>query len=84
MEKQVNRRDFIKTAAGATAAVALASGADLLFADKTKTAPMPALKKITMVELPYGLSALAPTSSERTVNLHYNKHHKGYYTYLTG
>jgi Fe-Mn family superoxide dismutase len=84
MEKQVNRRDFIKTAAGATAALALASGADLIFADKAKTAAPPELNKITMVELPYGLGALAPTISEHTVNLHYNKHHKGYFTYLMG
>lgn len=86
MEKHVSRRSFMKTAAGATAAIALASGADLIFAEKSKSAaaPAPALKKITMVELPYGMSALAPTISERTVNLHYNKHHKGYFTYLSG
>jgi Fe-Mn family superoxide dismutase len=84
MEQHVNRRDFIKTAAGATAAIALTSGADLIFAEKSKPAPAPALKKITMVDLPYGLNALAPTISELTVNLHYNKHHKGYFSYLTG
>ena len=92
MEKPVDRRDFMKAAAGATAAIALTSGAELIFADKTKPAGAPPanaalatpLKKITMLNLPYGLNALAPTISERTVNLHYNKHHKGYFNYLTG
>ncbi|MGB7569440.1 MAG: Fe-Mn family superoxide dismutase [Chitinivibrionales bacterium] len=83
MERQVNRRDFIKTAAGATAALVLTSGPNL-FAEKPKADAQSEFKKITMVDLPYGMGALAPSISERTVNLHYNKHHKGYFTYLTG
>jgi len=80
MEKPVDRRDFMKPPPGATAAIALTSGAELIFADKNKPAGAPPvsaasatpLKKITMLNLPYGLNALAPSISERTVNLHYN------------
>lgn len=33
-------------------------------------------------ELPYALNALEPVISEEIMNLHYNKHHKGYVTNL--
>lgn len=37
---------------------------------------------IKQPELPYELHALEPIISETTMNLHYNKHHKGYYDNL--
>jgi superoxide dismutase, Fe-Mn family len=87
MERNVSRRDFVKTVAGAGAAVALASQGGRLFAGQTpavqsaKTAPV---KTITMVTLPYAQDALAPFISARTVDLHYNKHHMSYYNQLKG
>lgn len=84
MERSVSRRDFVKTAAGAGAALAIASHTDLLFAAGEEKTPDSAGKFISMVSLPYAANALAPYISERTVNLHYNKHHMSYYTTLKG
>src|SRR5271157_1352035 len=87
MERNVSRRDFVKTVAGASAAVALASQGGRLFAGQTpaaqpaKTAPV---KTISMVTLPYAQDAFAPSISARTVDLHYNKHHMSYYNQLKG
>jgi Fe-Mn family superoxide dismutase len=38
--------------------------------------------KFIVDPLPFAEDALAPHISERTVNIHYNKHHKGYMTKL--
>ena len=35
--------------------------------------------KIAFAELPYSYDALEPVYSERTVRLHYEKHHRGYF-----
>ena len=80
MEKESNRRDFMKTAAGIGATLALASAQNSFVFGKS--APQPAAKAISIVQLPYGKDALAPTISARTVDLHYEKHHKGYFTTL--
>lgn len=37
---------------------------------------------ITQPKLPYRLDQLAPTISKETMDLHYNKHHKGYFDNL--
>jgi len=39
---------------------------------------------ITLPELPFGLDALEPHISKRTVEFHYTKHHKGYVDKLNG
>jgi len=83
MKEKLTRRDFVKTAAGAGAALALASTQSVLFA-QTPQAGKTAAKAISMVTLPYAQDALAPFISARTVDLHYNKHHLSYYTMLKG
>jgi superoxide dismutase, Fe-Mn family len=86
MEKEFDRREFIKTTALAGAGLALAaSGAASVFGQTAKGAAQPAVatvKTITMVKLPYAENALEPSISARTVNLHYNKHHQSYYDLL--
>jgi Fe-Mn family superoxide dismutase len=74
-----DRRSFMKIAAGAGAALALSSvHSSVAFA---QDAP-PAQNKIDMLKLPYAENALEPAISARTVNVHYNKHHKVYYNLL--
>ncbi len=74
----LDRRDFLKTTTTAAALTAAASLLAPAFGQK----PAAPLSPITMSPLPYALSALEPTISAKTVDLHYNKHHKGYYTSL--
>ena len=72
MEKEFNRREFMKTAAGAVSALAIASAkSSMVFAEATGTEP----KTISMIKLPYADNALEPSISARTVNLHYHNHH---------
>jgi Fe-Mn family superoxide dismutase len=71
-----NRRDILR-AAVAVGGVALAAGA----------APARAARPVSQSPqvqppLPYAQDALAPAISARTVDFHYNKHHKGYFTNL--
>lgn len=79
MQKELNRRNFLKTAAGAGALFALASakGTDV-FAGEAATEP----KNIVMIKLPYTDSALEPSISAKTINLHYHSHHQEYYLRL--
>ncbi|MBD3319772.1 MAG: superoxide dismutase [Chitinivibrionales bacterium] len=65
----VDRRNFVKSA-GAVAGALLFSGN--IFAKQTN-------KPLVQPPLPYALDALEPHVSEKTLNLHYNRHHKGYY-----
>jgi Fe-Mn family superoxide dismutase len=81
MEKPYSRRDFIKSTAAVTAAVALSSH-QTIFAQTTQ--PTAQAKDITLIKLPYAENALEPFLSARTVNLHYTKHHQSYYTLLKG
>ena len=79
MDNRQDRRSFMKMAAGAGAALALSSvKSPAVFAQGTP----PAQNAVTMIKLPYAENALEPAISARTVNLHYNKHHKGYYDLL--
>lgn len=69
----------MKMAAGAGAALALGSVKNsAVFAQGAPSAQ----NTISMIKLPYAENALEPALSARTVNLHYNKHHKGYYNLL--
>jgi Fe-Mn family superoxide dismutase len=72
--ESTNRRDILRAAA----AVALAAGAM-----PARAAPQ-AVTMAPQVQppLPYAMDALAPAISARTVDFHYNKHHKGYFTQL--
>jgi superoxide dismutase, Fe-Mn family len=79
MEKGFNRRDFIRTVAGSGAALALASAK---VTDVFAKAAQPEVKTIIMERLPYAVSALEPSISARTIQLHYHSHHKEYYDKL--
>jgi Fe-Mn family superoxide dismutase len=81
MKQHCSRRDFIKSAAAATAAAALTSPHGLFAQTAQPAAPQ---TKVFMIKLPYAENALEPYISARTVNLHYTKHHQSYYTLLKG
>jgi superoxide dismutase, Fe-Mn family len=83
MENDIGRREFMKTAAIAGAALTLGGTRDLLFADAAQPAWAPP-KDVAKVKLPYADGALAPAISAHTVDLHYHKHHESYYTMLKG
>jgi superoxide dismutase, Fe-Mn family len=83
MKKEINRRDFMKAAVGAGAAMALASSQNTLFAQTAQPAAKPT-KEVTMVKLPYDENALEPSISGRTVGIHYKNHHQAYFTMLKG
>jgi superoxide dismutase, Fe-Mn family len=83
MENDIGRREFMKTAAIAGAALTLGPGRDLLFADAAQPSWVPPLD-VAKVKLPYADNALAPSISAHTVDLHYHKHHESYYTMLKG
>jgi Fe-Mn family superoxide dismutase len=76
MEK-TNRRDVLRSAVVAGGIAVAAS------AVPARAAPRP-LSQSPQVQppLPYAPDALAPAISARTVDFHYNKHHKGYFTNL--
>ena len=79
MDSRQDRRSFMKMAAGVGAALALSPvHSSVAFAQDAS----PARNKIDMLKLPYAENALEPVISAHTVNLHYNKHHKGYYDLL--
>ncbi len=89
MEKIVSRRDFMKTAAQA-GAVLTVPGMLMAQAKAPAAAAAPVAKpaspqkSVSMIKLPYAENALEPFISARTVNLHYNKHHQGYLTMISG
>jgi Fe-Mn family superoxide dismutase len=84
-----NRRDFMKIAAAGGAFAALQS---MGFAAETKGKEAPAapvqpaassgVDYTPMVALPYAQNALEPYISAKTVDLHYNDHHKSYHDRL--
>jgi Fe-Mn family superoxide dismutase len=71
-----DRRDFVKTAAAAAAALAL------------KDVAAPAVAKgatpIVLPPLPWAENALEPHISKNTISFHYGKHHKTYVDNLNG
>jgi Fe-Mn family superoxide dismutase len=71
-----NRREVLRAAVG-VGGLALAG----LAAPAQADAAMPASPQV-QPPLPYAPDALAPAISARTVDFHYNKHHKGYFTNL--
>ena len=73
------RRNFIQTSVALTAAgTALAP-----LAARAATAPrLFDASPLVQPPLPYAIDALAPVISAHTVDVHYNKHHKGYFTAL--
>jgi Fe-Mn family superoxide dismutase len=79
MDSMHDRRTFIKLAAGAGTAIAMSSVTRSVAAEP---ATDPSRQAINMVALPYVENALEPYISRRTVTIHYNKHHKGYYNLL--
>jgi Fe-Mn family superoxide dismutase len=84
MENETSRREFFRLAAGAGAALALASAKNsMAFGEGSHdTNTDIGENEIVMVNLPYKKTGLEPWISDKTVNLHYFKHHRGYYTML--
>jgi superoxide dismutase, Fe-Mn family len=82
MEKDITRRDFIKTAVGAGATLALTSTTSSQLFAQSKVPETP--KTISMIKLPYAENALEPSISARTVALHYHNHHQDYLDRLKG
>ena len=72
-----NRREILR-AAVAAGTFALAAGAAPARAASRAVSQSPQVQP----PLPYAPDALAPAISARTVDYHYNKHHKGYFTNL--
>jgi Fe-Mn family superoxide dismutase len=72
-----NRRDILR-AAVAVGSVSLAAGAAPARAASRPLGQSPQVQP----PLPYAPDALAPAISARTIDFHYNKHHKGYFTNL--
>jgi len=72
-----NRRDILRTAVAA-GGIALAASAVPARAASRPPTQSPQVQP----PLPYAPDALAPAISARTVDFHYNKHHKGYFTTL--
>ena len=77
---------FEEPAAGAGAVLALVSGkSSKLFGESTlgeDTTADADKYGIVMANLPYEEGSLEPWISEKTVRLHYFKHHRGYYNLL--
>jgi Fe-Mn family superoxide dismutase len=67
----MKRRDFLLSLSAATAASTLSIQGFPAIIGKAKPREFP--------PLPYAENALAPVISAQTVNIHYNKHHKGYF-----
>jgi superoxide dismutase, Fe-Mn family len=65
---QIDRRGFLLTTAGAAISFAMGGWPSSARADSALGLP----------PLPYAEDALAPVISARTINFHYEKHHKGY------
>jgi Fe-Mn family superoxide dismutase len=86
MPRDTTRREFFRFAAGAGAVLALASAkSSAVFAgeaEDTDTTDVSDKYGIVMANLPYEEASLDPWISEKTVRLHYFKHHRGYYTLL--
>ena len=74
-----NRRDVLR-AAVAVGGVAVISGA--VGATPARAASPSMSSPQLQPPLRYAMDALAPAISARTVDFHYNKHHKGYFTNL--
>ncbi|MBD3344612.1 MAG: superoxide dismutase [Chitinivibrionales bacterium] len=70
----IDRRDFAKRIAIGAAGIAATS-----FFNPQKTFAAQEKKGLVQPSLPYALDALEPYISKKTVDLHYIKHHKGYY-----
>ena len=76
-----NRREILR-AAVAVGGVALSAGAVPARAAAPHGASPHGASPHAARPLPYAPDALAPAISARTVDFHYNKHHKGYFTNL--
>ena len=72
-----SRRTFLKFSTTALAAGMLHTMVTASNTESKKNVPY-----ISMVALPYAMEALEPYISKRTVNVHYNDHHKSYYNRL--
>lgn len=93
-ESSISRRKFLLLSGAATV---MASGVSKVIAadtpvsttatttttSTTQTITTPFTAGAFTISLPYAQAALAPTISEKTIGLHYGKHHTGYVTTLS-
>jgi Fe-Mn family superoxide dismutase len=76
-----HRREFVKTIGHASAVAAVSLTMPAWAVDQLAPAPKP---QFTQAPLPYAFNALDPWISARTLDIHYNKHHKAYIDRLNG
>ena len=69
----MRRRDFFTILGAAAVAVPFAGSASHVFSESN------AFEGHKFPELPYGFDALEPFVDAKTMELHYSKHHRGYY-----
>lgn len=75
----LSRRDFVRMAAISGTVAALSPGLARAAATVAKAGdPIP------MIALPYAENALEPFVSAKTVNIHYNQHHRSYWNLVSG
>jgi superoxide dismutase, Fe-Mn family len=77
----MNRRKFVKSA-GAGAAVLFAGGTVLAGSLNSKTMEEQNNSGLVFPALPYAYDALEPYIDARTMEIHYDKHHRTYFTNL--
>src|SRR5262245_9347450 len=80
--KSMNRRDSLKIMAGAAFVPATAMTIGRAYAQAPAAAPAPPAGPFKQPPLPFLEPQLAPAISNRTVTLHYSRHHASYYTNL--
>jgi Fe-Mn family superoxide dismutase len=81
-----SRRDFLKTTAVLTAALAIAPGLACKSSKSSTAKPTtyPTADGFAQDPLPYAYNALEPHIDARTMEIHYTKHHSAYITKLNG
>jgi Fe-Mn family superoxide dismutase len=77
----MDRRKFVKSA-GAGAAIIIAGRQALASEINLKTMEEKNLSGLVFPSLPYAYDALEPYIDARTMEIHYDKHHRTYYTNL--
>jgi superoxide dismutase, Fe-Mn family len=78
--RDLSRRDFVRQVGLASAATAVSMAVPAWAVEQPAT-PKP---QFVQAPLPYALNALDPWISARTLDIHYNKHHKAYVDRLNG
>ena len=78
---KMNRRNFVKSA-GAGATVLFLGGKSAAAGINVKTMEEKNMQGLQFPALPYAYDALEPYIDARTMEIHYDRHHRGYYNNL--